>query len=130
MKDILIMQASKQASKQTQDSHISFRLGDAQARPVESASSDAAVSGLALNFVPKANQMLSEMVRVVRKGGTVAVYVWDYADLMQPIRYFWNAAVILDRIAIALDEGQRFPLCQPDHSDNYFRLILILKMSK
>jgi hypothetical protein len=44
--------------------------------------------------------MLSEMIRVVRKGGTVAVYVWDYADLMQPIRYFWNAAVILDRIAI------------------------------
>jgi hypothetical protein len=57
--------------------------------------------------------MLNEMIRAVRIGGTIAVYVWDYAHLMQPIRYFWNAAVALDRNAIALDEGQRFPLCQP-----------------
>jgi SAM-dependent methyltransferase len=94
--------------------HVSFRLGDAQALPVESASYDAAVSGLVLNFVAKPNQMLSEMIRAVCKGGTIAVYVWDYADLMQPIRYFWNAAVALDRIAITLDEGQRFPLCKPE----------------
>jgi SAM-dependent methyltransferase len=103
------------ACKHIENPHVSFRLGDAQAvLPVESASYDAAVSGLVLNFVAKPNQMLSEIIRAVCIGGTVAVYVWDYADLMQPIRYFWNAAVALDRIAIALDEGQRFPLCQPE----------------
>jgi trans-aconitate methyltransferase len=102
------------ACKHIKNPHVSFRLGDAQALVVESASYDAAVSGLVLNFVAKPNQMLSEMIRAVRIGGTVAVYIWDYADLMQPIRYFWNAAVALDGIAVALDEGQRFPLCQPE----------------
>jgi SAM-dependent methyltransferase len=102
------------ANKHIHNLHVSFRLGDAQSLPVESASYEAAISGLVINFVAKPNQMLTEMIRAVRIGGTVAVYVWDYADLMQPIRYFWNAAVSLDRIAIALDEGQRFPLCQPE----------------
>jgi hypothetical protein len=31
---------------------------------------------------------------------------------MQLIRYFWNAALALDKTVLALDEGQRFPLCQ------------------
>jgi SAM-dependent methyltransferase len=109
------------ASKQILDPHVSFRLGDAQALPVESASYDAAVSGLVLNFVAKPNQMLNEMIRAVYIGGTIAVYVWDYADLMQPIRYFWNAAVALDKIAIALDEGQRFPLCKPERLRQLFQ---------
>ena len=102
------------ASKHIQNPHVSFRLGDAQALPVESASYDAAVSGLVLNFVAKPNQMLGEMIRAVRIGGTIAAYVWDYADYMQPIRYFWNAAVALDKTVVALDEGQRFPLYQPE----------------
>jgi hypothetical protein len=55
------------------------------------------------------------MIRAVRIGGTVAAYVWDYADKMQLIRYFWNAAVSLQgAAALALDEGQRFPLCHPE----------------
>ena len=40
---------------------------------------------------------------------------------MQPIRYFWNAAVALDKIAIALDEGQRFPLCKPERLRQLFQ---------
>jgi hypothetical protein len=39
--------------------------------------------------------------------------VWDYAGQMQLIRYFWDAAVALDPSASSLDEGKRFPLCQP-----------------
>jgi hypothetical protein len=55
------------------------------------------------------------MIRAVRVGGTVAAYVWDYAGQMQLMRYFWNAAVELDRTeAFSLDEGQRFPICQPE----------------
>ena len=53
------------------------------------------------------------MVRVVRPGGIVAAYVWDYAGRMELMRYFWDAAVELDPAAGALDEGLRFPLCQP-----------------
>jgi SAM-dependent methyltransferase len=103
------------ARKKVQDPRVSFRLGDAQVLAVKSAAYDVVVSGLVLNFIPKPSQALSEMIRVVRIGGTVAAYVWDYADQMQLMRYFWNSAVVLDgTAALALDEGQRFPLCQPE----------------
>ena len=102
------------ARKQVQDTRADFLLGDAQALPVESAAYDAVVSGLVLNFIPQPGQALREMVRAVRKGGTVAAYVWDYAGQMQLIRSFWDAAVALDPEARPFDEGQRFPLCQPE----------------
>jgi ubiquinone/menaquinone biosynthesis C-methylase UbiE len=51
------------AHKQVIDPRVSFRLGDAQALPVESGSYDAAVSGLALNFIPSPSQAVTEMVR-------------------------------------------------------------------
>jgi SAM-dependent methyltransferase len=110
------------ACKQVKDPRVSFHLGDARALPVESSSYDAAISGLVLNFVPKPSQVLSEMARTVRKGGTVAAYLWDYADQMQLIRYFWNAAVALDKKVLALDEGQRFPLCQPEAIRQLFQI--------
>jgi ubiquinone/menaquinone biosynthesis C-methylase UbiE len=109
------------ARKHVKDPRVTFHLGDAQALQVESASYDAAVSGLVLNFVPKPAQAISEMVRAVRIGGTVAAYVWDYAGQMQPIRYFWNAAVALDRTVLALDEGQRFSICQPENLRHLFQ---------
>ena len=40
--------------------------------------------------------------------------MWDYAEGMQPIRLFWDAAVALDPAAAALDEGRRFELCRPE----------------
>ena len=102
------------AREQIQDPRVAFRLGDAQALPVQSSAYDAVVSGLVLNFFPRPNQALSEMIRAVRIGGTVAAYVWDYAGQMQLMRYFWDAAVALDGAVSSLDEGQRFPLCQPE----------------
>lgn len=90
-----------------------FEVGDAQALPVPTATFDVAVSGLVLNFVPQPNQAIGEMMRAVRPGGVVAAYVWDYAGKMQLMRHFWNAAAALDPAAAALDEGRRFPLCQP-----------------
>lgn len=103
------------ARKQIKDPRVAFHLGDAQALRVESTAYDAAVSGLVLNFVPQPSQALREMIRAVRVGGTIAAYVWDYAGQMQLMRYFWDAAIELDRTkAFILDEGQRFPLCQPE----------------
>jgi hypothetical protein len=49
----------------------------------------------------------------VRSGGTIAVYVWDYAGEMRLIRHFWDAAIELDARAADLDEGRRFPICNP-----------------
>lgn len=100
---------------------VEFVPGDAQALPVDSETYDAVVSGLVLNFVPQPGQMVAEMARVVRKKGTVALYVWDYAGRMQFMRHFWNAAAALDPVASDLDEGRRFPLCHPDALTELFQ---------
>ena len=91
----------------------SFKIGDARGLPIDSASFDAVVSGLVLNFVPDPQLAVAEMVRVVRPGGMVAAYVWDYAGKMELMRYFWDAAAALDPAAHDLDEGRRFPICLP-----------------
>ena len=100
------------ARARVDDSRADFRVADARSLPQENASANAAVSGLSLNFVPEPVAALREMLRVVRPAtGVVAAYVWDYADRMDLIRYFWNAAVELDPDARPLDEGVRFPIC-------------------
>ena len=102
------------AREKVADPRVQFEVGDAQAIPDGNATVDAAVSGLVLNFVPEPQRMVSEMARVTKPGGMVALYVWDYADKMQLMRYFWDAAAALDPAAQAFDEGKRFPLCQPE----------------
>lgn len=96
------------------DPRATFDVADAQSLPLESARFGVAVAGLVLNFVPQPSLAVREMARTVRPGGVVAAYVWDYAGKMELMRYFWDAAVELDRAAFELDEGRRFPLCQPD----------------
>lgn len=96
------------------DSRVRFQVADAQALPFPSPEFDVAVSGLVLNFIPAQARALGEMRRAVRPGGTVAIYVWDYAGAMQLMRYFWDAAVALDPGALELDEGRRFPICKPE----------------
>jgi len=96
------------------DPRATFEVADAQSLPFDSARFDAAVAGLVLNFVPKPSLAVREMMRAVRPGGVVGAYVWDYAGKMELMRYFWDAAVQLDRAAFDLDEGRRFPLCQPN----------------
>lgn len=103
------------------DRRAHFEVGDAQALPVKIPSYDAVVSGLMLNFVPQPRQAVREMVRVARTDGVVAVYVWDYAGKMQMLRHFWNAVTALDPAAADLDEGRRFPLCQPAPLEELFR---------
>ena len=68
---------------------------------------DAVVAGLVFNFLPDPVNGLAAMATRAREGGTVAGYVWDYADGMQMMRAFWDAAVALDPAAAPLDEGQR-----------------------
>lgn len=90
-----------------------FAVADGRRLPVGDGRFDAAVSGLVLNFLPEPALAAREMARVTRPGGRVAAYVWDYADGMQLIRRFWDAATALDPAAAGLDEGGRFGLCQP-----------------
>ena len=69
---------------------------------------DVVVAGLVLNFVPDRQAALRRMREI---GATVAVYVWDYADGMQLMRYFWDAAIALRPQDHECDQGKRFAFC-------------------
>lgn len=102
------------AQAKVTDPRARFQTGDARSLPLPDNRFDAVISGLVLNFVPEPERAVAELTRVAAPGGTVAAYVWDYADGMALMRYFWDAAVALDPAAAGLDEGRRFPLCQPE----------------
>lgn len=103
------------------DERAEFRVGDAQAVPLAAAQADVLVSGLVLNFVPDKERALGEMRRVVKPGGTVAAFVWDYAGEMQLIRHFWDAVGELFPDAADQDEGRQFPICKPEPLTDLFR---------
>jgi SAM-dependent methyltransferase len=109
------------AREQARDRRLRFDIGDAHALPIDTAAYDAVVSGLMLNFISQPHLAVGEMRRAARDGGTVAAYVWDYAGRMELLRHFWDAAVALDPAATDLDEGRRFPLCQPQPLADLFR---------
>ena len=98
-----------------------FYSGSAANLPLPSGSVDVVVSGLVLNFVPNIAAALSEMSRVAAHGGTIAAYVWDYADKMELMRYFWDAAIAADLASTAIDEALRFPVCKPQALQTAFQ---------
>ena len=102
------------ASEHVLDDRVHFEVGDAETLRDDSETFDVVISGLVLNFIPHPERALSEMKRVTKIGGVVGVYVWDYAEGMQFIRHYFDAAIALDSKAAEHDEGPRFPVCRPD----------------
>jgi SAM-dependent methyltransferase len=102
------------ARQRLQGQRAELHQGDAQSLPFADCEFDRVVSGLVLNFLPDQARAMAEMRRVVRPGGEVALYVWDYAGRMELMRHFWEAAAELDPAARELDEGRRFPICRPE----------------
>lgn len=97
------------------------RVGNALDLPLEDASVNVAISGLVLNFLPEPEKALTEMKRVTTPGGSVAVYVWDYAGKMDLLNYFWDTAVGLNPKAVNLHEGRRFPDSDPEGLKDIFK---------
>jgi SAM-dependent methyltransferase len=89
-------------------SRAQCKIGNAVELPVEDSSVNIAISGLVLNFISKPEKALSEMKRVTTPGGTVAVYVWDYAGKMDFLTNFWDVVSELDGKKSHLHEGKRF----------------------
>ena len=104
----------RHAARAAGNPRVRFVVCDAQRLCVASRGCDVAVSGLVLNFLPQPAQAVAEMSRAVAAGGTVALYVWDYAGKMEFMRHFWDAVAWVDPASAALDEGLRFPLCRPE----------------
>lgn len=66
---------------------------------------------MGLNFIPSPARALEEFRRVINPGGTIAVYVWDYASGAMFVRHFWDVAIAVDSEAAAFDQAHRFPMC-------------------
>jgi ubiquinone/menaquinone biosynthesis C-methylase UbiE len=62
-----------------------YRIADAQSLPFADDSFDAASMALAITFIPDATKAAKEMARVVKPGGWVATYMWDFENRGIPL---------------------------------------------
>eukprot|EP01037_Dinobryon_pediforme_P002015 gene2014-2053_t len=90
------------ARARSSDPRIEILDGDACAMPFETASFDASLSQLVLQFVPDPLSAVREMRRVVKPGGVVAAAVWNSFGGMPHQRLFWDTAAMLDPAAVPL----------------------------
>lgn len=75
---------------------VDVRQGRAEAIPFEDARFDVALAQLVLHFVTDPPAAAAEMARVVGPGGSVGACVWDFAEGMEMLRWFWDAALAVD----------------------------------
>jgi SAM-dependent methyltransferase len=101
------------AGTHAQDALSSFVVAGDDGLPSRPGGFGSVTSLLALNFFPDAAGAVRDMRARTTARGVVSACVWDYAEGMQFLRYFWDAAVSIDPAASALDEGRRFPICRP-----------------
>jgi ubiquinone/menaquinone biosynthesis C-methylase UbiE len=85
------------ARRERSHPNIVYELGDARRMPYPDASFDACVSVLAIDVIPEVDQVVREMRRVTRGGGTVASGTFD----------FWGGFSLVCDTASVLDEGMR-----------------------
>jgi SAM-dependent methyltransferase len=109
-------------ARQRHDPRVSFFVAGTGQLPARSGGFDSVTSLLALNFFPKPEAAIEEMRRITATNGIVSACVWDYSGRMEFLRRFWDCAVATDPKAAELDEGQRFPICQPDALETLFHL--------
>lgn len=75
---------------------VRVEAGRAEQIPFDSGRFDHAMAQLVLHFVSEPDRAAAEMMRVVRPGGTVSACVWDFAEEMEMLRCFWDAALEVD----------------------------------
>lgn len=68
-----------------------FQRGDAQSLPFEDNSFDVGVMALVIAFLPDPAKAIAELARVVRPGGAVATYMWDFKGGGMPLRPIYVA---------------------------------------
>lgn len=104
------------------DKRVTFQMANAGKLPAPNAVMDVVTSALVLNFIPDRLAALAEMKRVLKPGGLLSFYVWDYpGGGMGFIDEFWKAAAAIDEKAKEIDEAARFPFCTRDGLDTLCR---------
>lgn len=72
---------------------VDVRLGVGEHIEVADGTFDRVLSQLVLHFVSDGEQVARELHRVLRPGGVAAACVWDFAEGMEMLRLFWDAAL-------------------------------------
>ncbi|PUB09498.1 class I SAM-dependent methyltransferase [Yoonia sediminilitoris] len=78
---------------------VSFEAGDLNALLMPDEVFDHVVSQLVLDFVPNTSGAFSEISRILKPGGRLAVAVWDARGGLVFNRFFLDTAAMLDREA-------------------------------
>jgi SAM-dependent methyltransferase len=68
-----------------------FHIGDAENLPFSDNSFDIAVMALVISFLPDPDKAVAEMARVVRPGGSVGAYMWDFSGGGSPVHPLYLA---------------------------------------
>lgn len=110
------------ARQHSQDGRASFTVAGIGMLPNRAYGYGSVTSLFALNFFPDPEVAIDEMRSLAAGGGTVSACVWDYAGRMEFLRRFWDVASAEDPKAEELDEGNRFPLCNPEDLSELFRV--------
>lgn len=77
----LVAAATRLANEDGCEKDVEFRAGDSHSLDLRDASFDAVVAHTLFSHVDDPRGVLSEMVRVVKPGGTVGIFDGDYASL-------------------------------------------------
>jgi len=93
------------ARRQRARPNARYELGDGNHIAHPDGAFDAAVSTLALDVIPDAAPVVTEMRRVTRPGGTVASAVHECRGALAPFFMFWDIASTLDRRAQDIRDG-------------------------
>jgi ubiquinone/menaquinone biosynthesis C-methylase UbiE len=70
---------------------IEFRQADGEALPFEDGSFDAAVSNFVVPHLGRPERVVRELVRVLRRGGSLALTTWDQPERMRVLGVFLDA---------------------------------------
>ena len=70
---------------------VEFRVAQAEALPFEDDAFDAVVSNFVVPHLSRPERAVSELVRVLRSGGRLALTTWDQADRMRFLGVFLDA---------------------------------------
>ena len=99
------------AQAQAEDLRAHFAVATAANLPFPTATFDIAIAGLVLHLIQDPSSSVQEITRVVRAGGIVSTYVWDFTGEQQFTHAFWNVATALDPAAATFDPAAQTTIC-------------------